>query len=170
MQAAVTDPGFQTINIGYDSVFQPDRMSIGLVVPLEGYRTSPVPTMQRHLERVQLAEELGFSAVWVRDVPFNVPSFGDAGQTFDPFTYLGYLAAGTTRIALGTASIILPLRHPAHLVRQPRHRHLHLRCPPRVLRPGRAVRASRRARRLFPRGVRLRLPVREYEESQSLFI
>jgi len=117
MQAAVTDPGFQTINIGYDSVFQPDRMSIGLVVPLEGYRTSPVPTMQRHLERVQLAEELGFSAVWVRDVPFNVLSFGDAGQTFDPFTYLGYLSAGTKRIALGTASIILPLRHPAHVAK-----------------------------------------------------
>ena len=49
--------------------------------------------MTRHLERVQLVEELGFSAIWLRDVPFNVPSFGDAGQMYDPFVYLGLLAA-----------------------------------------------------------------------------
>lgn len=73
--------------------------------------------MTRHLERVQLVEELGFAAVWLRDVPFNVPSFGDAGQLFDPFVYLGYLAARTQRIALGVASVVLPLRHPAHVAK-----------------------------------------------------
>jgi len=86
-------------------------------VPLESYVTGPVPTMTRHLERVQLAEALGFAAVWLRDVPFNVPSFGDAGQTFDPFVYLGLLAGQTSHIALGVASIILPLRHPAHVAK-----------------------------------------------------
>ena len=30
---------------------------------------------------VDFLEELGFKAVWVRDVPFNVPAFGDAGQS-----------------------------------------------------------------------------------------
>ncbi|MEO0854479.1 MAG: TIGR03571 family LLM class oxidoreductase, partial [Cyanobacteria bacterium J06648_11] len=50
-------------------------------------------------------------------VPFNVPSFGDAGQTYDPFVYLGLLAGQTERIALGVASIILPLRHPAHVAK-----------------------------------------------------
>jgi luciferase-type oxidoreductase len=73
--------------------------------------------MTRHVERVQLAEEQGFSAIWLRDVPFNVPSFGDAGQTFDPFVYLGLLAARAERIALGVASIVLPLRHPAHVAK-----------------------------------------------------
>lgn len=73
--------------------------------------------MERHLEKVQFAEGAGFAAVWLRDVPFNVPSFGDAGQIFDPFVYLGYLAAQTQRIALGVASIILPLRHPAHVAK-----------------------------------------------------
>jgi len=38
--------------------------------------------MQEHIERVQLAEQLGFKAVWLRDVLFNVPSFGDAGQVY----------------------------------------------------------------------------------------
>lgn len=108
---------FPRINRGYDSVFRPGRLSLGLVVPIETYASGPVPKMTRHLERVQLAEELGFSAVWLRDVPFNVPSFGDAGQPFDPFVYLGLLAGATERIALGVASIILPLRHPAHVAK-----------------------------------------------------
>lgn len=64
-----------------------------------------------------MAEELGFAAVWLRDVPFNVPSFGDVGQMFDPFVYLGLLAGQTSRIALGVASMILPLRHPAHVAK-----------------------------------------------------
>jgi luciferase-type oxidoreductase len=98
-------------------VFQAGRLSIGLVVPIETYSSGPVPDMKQHIERVQLAETLGFSAVWLRDVPFNVPSFGDAGQVFDPFVYLGALATQTSRIALGVASIVLPLRHPAHVAK-----------------------------------------------------
>lgn len=108
---------FQPINRAYNTVFRPDRLSLGLVVPIERYEASPVPTMARHLERVQLAEEVGFSSVWLRDVPFNVPSFGDAGQTYDPFVYLGLLAGRTERIGLGVSSIILPLRHPAHVAK-----------------------------------------------------
>lgn len=108
---------FQSINQGYNAVFRPNRLSLGLVVPIETYAQGPVPAMNRHLERVQLAEKLGFSAVWLRDVPFNVPAFGDAGQTYDPFVYLGLLAGQTKRIALGVASIILPLRHPAHVAK-----------------------------------------------------
>ena len=44
--------------------------------------------MTHHVERKQLAEELGFSAIWLRDVPFNVPTFWDAGQLFDPLSTL----------------------------------------------------------------------------------
>lgn len=117
MLEQVEDTAFQTINRGYNSTFHQNRLSLGVVVPLENYSTSPVPDMNHHVERVQLAEELGFSAIWLRDVPFNVPSFGDAGQVFDPFVYLGMLAAQTERIALGVASIVLPLRHPAHVAK-----------------------------------------------------
>lgn len=111
------DSHFASINRGYDSVFRPGRLSLGLVVPLERYAHAPVPSMTRHLERVQFAEALGFSAIWLRDIPFNVPSFGDAGQLHDPFVYLGLLAGCTQRIALGVASIVLPLRHPAHVAK-----------------------------------------------------
>jgi luciferase-type oxidoreductase len=44
--------------------------------------------------------------------------FGDAGQIFDPIPYLGYLAASTERILLGTAGIVLPLRHPVTLAKE----------------------------------------------------
>lgn len=108
---------FSPVNRGYDGVFKPGRMSVGLVLPIESYPGNPVPSMEQHIERVRLAEELGFRAVWLRDVPFNVPTFGDAGHVFDPFVYLGALAASTSDIALGVASIVLPLRHPAHVAK-----------------------------------------------------
>lgn len=117
MLQRVTEIGFQPINRAFGAVFRPNRLSLGLVVPLEAYASGPVPTLHRHIERVQLAEALGFPALWLRDVPFNVPSFGDAGQVHDPFVYLGLLSGLTERIALGVASIVLPLRHPAHVAK-----------------------------------------------------
>lgn len=108
---------FPQMNRGYNATFQPGRLSLGLVAPIEAYNVGATPTMMRHIERVKLAERLGFAAVWLRDVPFNVPSFGDVGQMYDPFVYLGALAASTDRIALGVASVILPLRHPAHVAK-----------------------------------------------------
>ncbi|KIC20105.1 5,10-methylene tetrahydromethanopterin reductase [Leisingera sp. ANG-Vp] len=108
---------FARINVAYNRVFCPGRLSVGLVLPLEAYAAGAEPALRGHLEAAQSAEELGFAALWLRDVPFNVPSFGDPGQVFDPFVYLGALATATSRIALGTSSVILPLRHPAHVAK-----------------------------------------------------
>ncbi|RUS59235.1 LLM class oxidoreductase [Pseudorhodobacter sp. E13] len=117
MQDDLTSQGFRPLNRAFNQVFRPGRLSLGLVLPLERYASSAVPDMAHHVERAQLAEQLGFAALWLRDVPFNVPSFGDAGQVFDPFVYLGALAALTQQIALGVASVVLPLRHPAHVAK-----------------------------------------------------
>lgn len=117
MLEKIDNSGFEAINRAYNEVFRPQQLSLGLVVPVETYAARPVPKMTAHVERVRLAEELGFAAVWLRDVPFNVPSFGDAGQLYDPFVYLGLLAGKTRRIGLGVASIVLPLRHPAHVAK-----------------------------------------------------
>ncbi|MEL6391323.1 MAG: LLM class oxidoreductase, partial [Bacteroidota bacterium] len=108
---------FEQVNPGYNRVFKAGKLSLGIVVPIEHYSQSAIPTMSRHLERVKLVEQLGFEAIWTRDVPFQVPSFGDAGQTFDPFTYLGFLAGQTSEITLGVASIALPLHHPLHIAK-----------------------------------------------------
>ncbi len=108
---------FEQINKGYNSVFKQDQLSIGIVVPIEHYTKSSVPSMENHLKRVKLVDQLGFKALWVRDVPLHVPSFGDAGQTFDPFTYLGYAASITSDIALAVGSIALPLHYPVHVAK-----------------------------------------------------
>ncbi len=73
-----------------------------------------VPDMTGQLELAARVDELGFAAMWARDVPFFDPSFGDAGQVYDPWVWLGMLAARTRRISLATAGIVLPLRHPFH--------------------------------------------------------
>jgi luciferase-type oxidoreductase len=111
------DPQFPQLNRAYNTVFRPGKLSIGLVVPLEAYPNAAAPRMDRHIERAGRADDFGFAALWLRDVPFNVPSFGDAGQMIDPFVYLGLLAGTTRNIGLGVASIVLPLRHPAHVAK-----------------------------------------------------
>nr|WP_315248234.1 TIGR03571 family LLM class oxidoreductase [uncultured Duganella sp.] len=99
--------------------------SIGLELPLdndwspagerarrEAGRLPGEPDMQNHAELAILADQLGFRALWVRDVPLYDPSFGDAAQVFETFSYLGYLAGITRNILLGTAAVVLPLREP----------------------------------------------------------
>lgn len=46
------------------------------------------------------------------------PAFGDTGQLYELFTYLGYLAAHTQQITLATGSAVITLRHPLHLAKQ----------------------------------------------------
>lgn len=108
---------FEQINRGYNHTFQPEKLSLGVVIPIENYDQGSQPTMIDHVERVRLIDELGFKSLWIRDIPLNVPSFGDAGQMYDPFTYLGYLAGQTKRISLGISSIALPLHHPLNVVK-----------------------------------------------------
>lgn len=97
-------------------VFAPNALSVGLMCPIESY-AGDVPSMASHIELAQEAEALGFAALWLRDVPLRDPSFGDVGQAFEIFTHLGYLAGATRSIALGTAAVILPLRHPLHIAK-----------------------------------------------------
>ena len=108
---------FQTLNKGYNRVFKPGQLSVGIVVPIENYSHSVTPDMRSHLERIKLVETLRFKAIWIRDIPFLVPSFGDAGQVFAPFSYLGFLAGQTAKITLGISSLALPLHHPAHVAK-----------------------------------------------------
>ena len=105
---------------------QPDRMTVGFELPLDNDwspagearraadgRRFGVPDLGAMGDLVRKADALDFAAVWARDVPvFDTINFGDAGSVHDVFTLLGYLAAITHRIALGTAAVVLPLRHP----------------------------------------------------------
>lgn len=66
--------------------------------------------MQNQLELARVADEAGFAALWTRDVPVRDPHFGDVGQIYDVWVLTAYVAAVTRRIAVGTGSVILPLR------------------------------------------------------------
>lgn len=103
---------------GFSRVFRPGRLTFGFIAPLEGYPDNPAPTMQDHAARARQIDEAGFAALWLRDVPFYDPSFGDVGQVFDPMVYAGWLAAATKQIAIGTAGIVLPLRDPLAVAKQ----------------------------------------------------
>jgi luciferase-type oxidoreductase len=115
---------------GYQRLFVGNHMTIGIELPLEADwtasgeaqriaqgRPSGVPSMTEHATLAELADQLGFAGLWLRDVPLYDPVFGDAGQVFDPFVYLGYLSAITHNITLATAAIILPLRHPLQVTK-----------------------------------------------------
>lgn len=103
---------------GFTRVFGKDHLTMGFILPVEGYPNTAAPTLSDHLAMTRLAEELGFAALWARDVPLLDPNFGDAGQMLDPYVYLGYLAGQTSKIALGTASTVLTLRHPIHTAKE----------------------------------------------------
>ncbi|MBC2659067.1 LLM class oxidoreductase [Pseudomonas sp. MSSRFD41] len=101
---------------GYRRMFAPECLTIGIFLPLHFY-SGEMSVLVGQTELVERIDRHDFAAVWVRDVPLFDPLFGDAGQVFDPFTYLSYLAARTKKVALATGSAIFSLRHPIDLAK-----------------------------------------------------
>ncbi len=102
-------------NRGYRRMFDGD-LSVGLFFPITTSEAG-IPPMEDQLELANLAADLGFDALWFRDVPLFWPDFGDAGQVYDPWVYLSHVAAHTDDIALATGAIVLPIRHPLHVAK-----------------------------------------------------
>ncbi|MBR0643106.1 TIGR03571 family LLM class oxidoreductase [Plastoroseomonas hellenica] len=91
-------------------------ISLGLMVPTATPSGELLPA-EAMLRMATIAEDGGFAALWTRDVPLIQPDYPDRGPFLDPFVWLGALAARTSRIALGTAGAVLPLRHPLHVAK-----------------------------------------------------
>ncbi|UVL01061.1 hypothetical protein [Pseudomonas sp. B21-048] len=51
----------------YAQVFRPGQLTFGLIAPLEAYPHGATPPLQQHTQLVRHAEDLGFSAIWLRD-------------------------------------------------------------------------------------------------------
>jgi luciferase-type oxidoreductase len=98
---------------GFQRMFAPDRLTLGVFFPIEAF-SGDQPTMLGQEGLARRAEELGYAALWCRDVPLRDPHFGDVGQVYDPWVYLGWIAAQTSEIALATGALVLTLRHPLH--------------------------------------------------------
>lgn len=98
-------------NEGYRRLFGEAGLSFGTGFPLtEGGRS--LPPVDREMELATHAENVGFDALWARDVPTDWPKFRDIGQGYEVWPWLSTVAAHTDEVALGTASVVLPLRHP----------------------------------------------------------
>lgn len=103
-------------HIGYSRMFAENKLTIGIFLPLRFYEGN-MNALEGQSDLVSLIDQHNFAAVWTRDVPLFDHSFGDAGQVFDTFSYLAYLAAKTKQITLATGSLIFPLRHPVDLAK-----------------------------------------------------
>lgn len=66
----------------------------------------------RTTREVLEAEELGFDSIWIAEHHFS----NRYGIMPDPFSYLCYLAALTTRIKLSAGVMVVPLHHPMRIV------------------------------------------------------
>ncbi|KAA0919357.1 LLM class oxidoreductase [Dietzia sp. ANT_WB102] len=103
---------------GFRRTYASGRLTLGLGFPLRTRADLDEvrdPTVQAKIARA--AEAGGVAALYARDIPLRVPSFGDVGQVYDPWVFLTHIAAHTSRIALGTAGIVLPVRHPLHVAK-----------------------------------------------------
>ena len=73
-------------------------LQFGITLPLAG---------DFDLSHAEMAEELGYDAIWVSEhIVFHVP-------TFDAVVTMAALAARTSRLRIGSAIVLLPLRPPA---------------------------------------------------------
>ncbi|MCB2250966.1 TIGR03571 family LLM class oxidoreductase [Pseudomonas chlororaphis] len=104
--------GEKHFSIGLELPLDNDWSSAGQRLRQDAGRPFGVPDLKQHANLARLADQAGFRALWVRDVPVYDPDFGDAAQVFETFSYLGYLAGITQNILLGTAAVVLPLRQP----------------------------------------------------------
>lgn len=105
-------------NDAHARVFQPGQLTVGLMTPVDA-RSDRMADVDAALELAELADRLGFAALWTRDVPLMIPQGSDntASALDDPFLWLAALAGATRGIAVGAAAIVLPLRHPLHVAK-----------------------------------------------------
>ena len=90
-------------------------MQFGLLLPHFGEHAS----RSKVIDGAQMAEELGFDSVWVRDhLIFHPHGMEGTDRTFyEAFLTLGAISSVTRRLILGTGTVI-PFRHPIHLAQQ----------------------------------------------------
>jgi luciferase family oxidoreductase group 1 len=95
------------------SRLQQARFSILDLAPIREGEESPVHALHRSLALAKQAEALGFNRFWVAE-HHNMDGIASAATS----VVLGYLAAGTERIRLGSGGIMLPNHAPLVIAEQ----------------------------------------------------
>ncbi len=92
-------------------------MKFGLRLPSYAWPDATYEQVRRLGAYARQAEESGFESLWVIEHLLAAPALY-AVAWHDPFLVLAHVAAVTERAKLGTAIIVLPLRHPAIVARE----------------------------------------------------
>lgn len=101
---------------GFKRTFKNHKLTLGLSIPFDSKNKEHID-FNEQVRFAQQAERLGFTSLFVRDNPLYSPHLGPVTENYDPFVFLTYLSAFTSKIALGTSSIVATLRHPIHLAK-----------------------------------------------------
>ncbi len=70
------------------------------------------------VELAQLAQQLGFEALWLNEEHFQSPRAGHGRLCLSPVVLAATLAAHTSRLRLGFSVLILPLYQPLRLAEE----------------------------------------------------
>lgn len=93
----------------------PAAMDYGLALPHLGDDAN----LEGIAAAVDLAEERGFTDVWVTDhILVNRAAADDYGRIYEAVTTLAWIAGRTSRVRLGTSVIVVPMRNAVLLAKQ----------------------------------------------------
>jgi F420-dependent oxidoreductase-like protein len=96
----------------------PMTLEFGLQVSRFGFPGHPATTASTLAEIARAAEDAGFTSLWVMDHFLQIPQVGREWEDMpESHTTLGYLAAVTRRIRLGTLVTGITYRNIAHLAK-----------------------------------------------------
>ena len=92
-------------------------MKLGLRLPSYAWPDATYEQVGQLGAYARQAEALGFDSLWVIEHLLDSPALY-AVAWHDPLAVLAHVAAVTERVRLGTAILVLPLRHPAIVARE----------------------------------------------------
>ena len=96
----------------------PMALEFGLQISRFGFPGHPATTARTLAELARAAEETGFTSLWVMDHFVQIPQVGrEWDDLLESYTTLGFLAAATERIRLGTLVTGITYRNIAHLAK-----------------------------------------------------
>jgi F420-dependent oxidoreductase-like protein len=94
-------------------------VKLGLQMPYFTWPGGPAQLGPRLAEIVGAAEDAGYESIWVMDHFFQLPQVGPVElEMLEAYTTLGFIAAHTSRVELGTMVTGVTYRHPGILVKQ----------------------------------------------------
>ncbi len=94
-------------------------MKLGLQIPYFTWDGGESVLGPRLAEISRTAESAGYDSIWVMDHYFQIPMMGKVEENMlEAYTTLGYIAAHTTRVGVGTLITGVTYRHHGILIKQ----------------------------------------------------